>query len=53
MRSFVTCTLRQYNWNDQVKEDEMGRKCSKHKINAYRFLGEKSEGKKITRKTLT
>jgi type IV secretory pathway protease TraF len=28
MRSFITCTLRQVN--DQVKEDEMGRACSKN-----------------------
>jgi hypothetical protein len=23
MGSFITCTLRKYNWNDQVKEDEI------------------------------
>jgi hypothetical protein len=29
-----------YNWNDQVKEDEIGRACSKNweKRNAYRLL---------------
>jgi hypothetical protein len=26
-RGFITCTL-QYNYNDQIKEDEMDRTCS-------------------------
>jgi hypothetical protein len=36
------------NYNDQVKEDEMGRKCSTHgeKMNAYRALAGKLEGKR-------
>jgi hypothetical protein len=36
-----------YNWNNQVKEDEMGEPCSTHgeKRNAYRILVEKPEGK--------
>jgi hypothetical protein len=36
------------NWNDQVKEDEMGRACSTHgeKRNAYRILVGKPEGKR-------
>jgi hypothetical protein len=36
----LTCTLRQYNKNDRVKEDEMGRACSTNgaKRNAYRIL---------------
>jgi predicted RNA-binding protein YlqC (UPF0109 family) len=37
-----------YNYNDQVKEDEMGRACSKHgkNRNACRILVGKPEGKK-------
>jgi hypothetical protein len=37
-----------YNYNDQVKEDEMGRACSKNgeKRNLYRLLVGKSEGKR-------
>jgi hypothetical protein len=48
MRSYVTCTLRQYNQNDQLKEDEMGRACSTNgpKKNAYRVLVGKRDGKK-------
>jgi hypothetical protein len=30
MRSLIICILREYNQNDQVKEDEMGRAYSKH-----------------------
>jgi hypothetical protein len=37
MRSFITCTLAKYNWNDKVKEDEMGR--------TSRILVGKPEGK--------
>jgi hypothetical protein len=35
-----------YNWNDQVKEDEMGRACSmnRKKRNAYRILVGKQKG---------
>jgi hypothetical protein len=43
MRSFITC-------NDQVKEDEMGRACGtnggREKLNAYRILVGKPEGKR-------
>jgi hypothetical protein len=48
MRSFVTCTLLTYNYNDQVKVDEMGRAYSMNgdKRNAYRILVEKPEGKR-------
>jgi hypothetical protein len=28
MRSFITVHFAKYNYNDQVKEDEMGRACS-------------------------
>jgi hypothetical protein len=28
MRNFITCTLSKYNYNDQVKKDEMGGACS-------------------------
>jgi hypothetical protein len=37
-----------YNYNDQVKEDNMGRACSMHgeKKNEYRILVGKPEGKK-------
>jgi hypothetical protein len=49
MGSFITYTPRQtYNWNDQVKEDEMGRfSCSTNgeTRNAYRILVGKPEGK--------
>jgi hypothetical protein len=40
MRSFVTCTLRQYNQNGQVKKDEMGRPCMTNgeKKNLYRLF---------------
>jgi hypothetical protein len=36
-----------YNWNDQVKEDEIGRACNTtgEKRNAYRILVGKPEGK--------
>jgi hypothetical protein len=30
MRSFITCAFAKYNWNDQVKENEMGRLYSKN-----------------------
>jgi hypothetical protein len=30
MRSFITCSLHQAQLNDQVKEDEMSRACSKN-----------------------
>jgi hypothetical protein len=38
----------EYNQNDEVKEDEMGRACSMNgaKRNAYRILVEKQEGKR-------
>jgi hypothetical protein len=37
-----------YNWNDQVKENEMGRVCSTNgaKRNAYRISVRKTEGKR-------
>jgi hypothetical protein len=37
-----------YNYNNQVKEDTMGRACSTHgeMRNAYRILVEEPEGKK-------
>jgi hypothetical protein len=37
-----------YNYNDQVKEDEIGRTCSTNgkKMNAYRILVENPEGKR-------
>jgi hypothetical protein len=28
MRSFINCTLFEYNYNDQAKDNEMGRVCS-------------------------
>jgi hypothetical protein len=36
-----------YNYNDQVKEHEMGRTCSKHggSLNIHKFLVGKFEGK--------
>jgi hypothetical protein len=39
---------RYYNYNDQVKGDEMGRACSTNraKWNAYRILVGKAEGKR-------
>jgi hypothetical protein len=42
-----TCSSR-----DQVKEDEMGRTCSTHvrKVNAYKMLVGKPEGKKLKRR---
>jgi hypothetical protein len=45
MRSFITCT---HNYNDQVKEYEIGRACNTYgeKRNAYRFLMGKPEGKR-------
>jgi hypothetical protein len=30
MRNFITYTLTKCNYNDQIKEDEMGRTCSTH-----------------------
>jgi hypothetical protein len=30
MRSFINCTLHQYNWNYEVKEGEMGSAFSTH-----------------------
>jgi hypothetical protein len=44
-----------YNYNDQVKEDEMGRACSTNgkKRKAYRiFVGGKARRKETTRKTM-
>jgi hypothetical protein len=40
--------LVKYNWNDKVKEDEIGGKCSTNgeKRNAYRILVGRSEGKR-------
>jgi hypothetical protein len=48
MRSFITCTFAKYNYNYQVKEDEMGGACSTNgeKSNAYRILVGKPEGKR-------
>jgi hypothetical protein len=47
MRNFITRTLRRYNQNDQVKEDEMGRACSVHgEKTAYKILVETPEGKR-------
>jgi hypothetical protein len=37
-----------YNYNDEVKEEEMGRACSTNeKRNAYRILVGKPEGKRL------
>jgi hypothetical protein len=48
MWSSITCTLRQINYNDKIKKDEMGRACNtdKEKRNAYRILVGKPEGKR-------
>jgi hypothetical protein len=48
MRSFITCTLRKYNYNDAVKENEMGSACSTYgeERNAYRISVGKPEGKR-------
>jgi hypothetical protein len=47
MRSFMTCTLAKYNYNDQVKEDERDRACNMNeaKGNALMILVGKPEGK--------
>jgi hypothetical protein len=44
MKSFITCTLLQEIYNDQVKEDEMSRAYNTHreKIVAYRILVRKT-----------
>jgi hypothetical protein len=46
MKSFITCTLCKYHYNDQAKEDEMGMSCSTNgeKRNACRVLVGKPEG---------
>jgi hypothetical protein len=48
MRSFITLRFAKYHYNDQIKEDEMGRICSTNgeKRNAYRILAVKPEGKR-------
>jgi hypothetical protein len=49
MRRFITSTLLQvYNYNDQVKKDEMGGACSTNgeKKNAYGILVGKPERKR-------
>jgi hypothetical protein len=40
MRSFILAPFSKHNYNDQDKEDEMGRACStnEEKLNAYRIL---------------
>jgi hypothetical protein len=43
MMSFITLLFAKYNWNNQVKEDEMGRACSTER-NAYMVLVGKPEG---------
>jgi hypothetical protein len=54
MRSFITYTLWQiqYNYNDEVKEDEMGRACCMHGVerNAYMTLLVEPEGKRPLRR---
>jgi hypothetical protein len=45
----VLVLLAKHNWNDQVKEDEMGRACSMNEVdgrNAYRILVGKPEGRR-------
>jgi hypothetical protein len=41
--------LAKHNYNDQIKEEEMGRACSTNgeKMNAYRVLVGKREGKRL------
>jgi hypothetical protein len=48
MRSFLPLLLAKYNYNVQVKEDEMGRACNIHgvKKNVCRILVGKPEGKR-------
>jgi hypothetical protein len=48
MRIFINSTLSNYNVNNQVKKDEIGRACSTNgvKTNAYRILVRKSEEKR-------
>jgi hypothetical protein len=52
MRSFMTCILRKYNYNDQIKEDEMGRACTTHggEQECIQGFGEKARRKETTRK---
>jgi hypothetical protein len=47
MRNFTTCILSQYNYNDPVKEDEIGRTCSTNgvKRSAYRVLTGSQNGR--------
>jgi hypothetical protein len=52
MRSFIIVLFSKYNYNDQVKEDMMGRVCSMNgeKRSAYRILVRKADGKRKTKK---
>jgi hypothetical protein len=47
-RSFVICTLRQAELEDEVEEDEMNTECStkRREENAYRLLVGKPGGKR-------
>jgi hypothetical protein len=56
MRSFTTCSLGQvYNWNEQVKEYEMGRASSMYgrEAQCIQEFGGKARRKKTTRKIMT
>jgi hypothetical protein len=46
MRAYILKFFANYNWNDRVKEDGIGKVCSKHgeKRNVYRILVRKPEG---------
>jgi hypothetical protein len=48
LRNFKTCSRRNYNYNNQVKEDEMARACStiREERNVHRLFVGKPEGKK-------
>jgi hypothetical protein len=37
MSSFITFTFHQYNWNDQVKDDEVNRTCSTNGVEEERI----------------
>jgi hypothetical protein len=55
MRSFITCTPNRTYLSDQVKEDDMDRKCSTNggEEECIEDIGRKARRKETTRKTET
>jgi hypothetical protein len=46
MRSFIICTLHKYNYDGQMKNDEIGKACSEYQMrNSYTNLVGNSRGR--------